>query len=468
MSTTRTAFIGGQEITYSAAVVETVVSDGSGNAGATYVCTEYLRTDIVDPHRPVIFIFNGGPGSASVWTHLGIGPRRIADADTLTPAMTPPFRLVDNADSPLDTADLVFIDPPGTGYSRLHSEDMKPAFFGIEQDARATLEFIAHWTRRHRRENSPRFLIGESYGTVRAARMAKLANGGPFLGGQTRATSISGVAILGPALGIGLGDWSGLVSTALDIASLAASARYHAGVTTTYEEATLFGRDRLLPTLAAGKSAPDRDAVARELADLLGVDMSAVLAADLKVTAADYLRLARSKTGESIGAYDSRYVLPASDAGADPVADDPGMGQYMPAFLSLIAPYLRDELGYNAGDNEYIAIAFRDINATWDYGSGAGVLPYGLHANLDSFGELAQALRRDPNFRVMLGVGEYDLVTTRAATDFALARHCFDTERVQVNVYPSGHMPYLGAEARRLLAVDLRALAISRSPIVTG
>src|SRR5262245_52335517 len=138
-------FVGASAVPYRAAVEDVEISNGAGESGARYVYTEYVRTDLTEnerDRRPVVFAFNGGPGSASLWLHLGIGPRRVADADTLSPRQTPPFDLVDNEDSPLDVADLVFIDPPGTGFSRLLGSEHAPAFYGTEQDARATIEFI--------------------------------------------------------------------------------------------------------------------------------------------------------------------------------------------------------------------------------------------------------------------------------------------------------------------------------------
>ena len=450
----RTAYIGADDIEYAARVFETDVTDGGGALGARYVCTQYVRTDIPPDERsrrPVIFSFNGGPGSASVWTHLGIGPRRIAQADSLTPVMTPPFGLLDNVDSPLDVADLVFVDPPGTGYSRLLDPSKAEAFHGTDQDARATIEFIETWARRNRRQNSPRFLLGESFGTVRAARIARNASGGPFLGGATRAAAITGVIILGPALGHWLPEWSGDVRDALEVPTYAATARYHSGMSVPPEEVARFARTELLPALAAGAELPhdERRAIAVRLAEILALDVQVVLDHDLRIPPTQYARLVREHAGEHVGLYDSRYTLPAEGAGHDAVTDDPGMGQYAPAFLGTIERYLHEELGY-VTDEDYRGIAFADVYANWDYGDGADAPKTG------ALEELAAVLRRDRRFEVLIGVGDYDLVTTSASTEFAVARCQVDRSRVHLHRYASGHMPYLGAEPRQSLARDLR------------
>lgn len=457
MGITRRQHIGNSEVSYSAEVEEIDVSDGAGKPGARYVYTQYLREDISAEQRatrPVLFVFNGGPGSSSVWTHLGgIGPRRVADADSLSPTMSPPFTLVDNEDSPLDMADLVFIDPPGTGYSRLLDDSRPECFYGVEQDARATLEFIGRWVRLRRRESSPRFIAGESYGTVRAARMSRLMNGGPFRGGHTRSTSLSGAIVLGPGFAIGEPAWSGDVAVAMELPTLAASARFHgSGAEADEEHVWRLANFELLPALVAGNRLPEAErlALAEQMAALIGIDAQVILARDLRVTVADFTTLALADSGRHIGKYDSRFTLPADAAGDDIVTDDPGMGQYMPQFLGSIEAYLRDELEY-ATDEEYRGIAFFPFATEWDWGEVQQPTSTGI------FGEFAEALRRSPRFEVLVCVGDYDLVTTLAATEFALSRHRFDDRRVHVRRYASGHMPYLGAASREQLASDLRA-----------
>ncbi|MDF2507003.1 MAG: peptidase serine carboxypeptidase [Microbacterium sp.] len=446
--------IGGDEIEYRGAVGGIDVTDGDDGPGAHYVFTEYIRTDVSDDERaerPVLFAFNGGPGSSSVWLHLGLGPRRVADADTLQPRMAPPFALVDNGDSPLDVADLVFIDPPGTGYSRLHPDADRERFHGVEQDARATLEFIGRWVRRNRREQSPRYVMGESYGTHRAARMSRLANGGPMRGGTTRPTSLNGAIVLGPAFGLGEPAWSSDVQAALEFPTLVQTARHHGAAADLWEKDVAdFARTELLPALAAGTQLEDaeRTALAARMGELLGLPAQVVIEHDLRLTPDAFARLALREDGRHLGMYDSRYTLAADGAGSDPVTDDPAMGAYAPQFAGAIEHYLREELGHES-DDEYRAIDFRLAMGGWDW-DGHDT------PRRNCFGDFTEAVRRDERFELMIGVGEYDLVTTRAATEFTLTRFRFDRSRVHLKVYGSGHMPYLGEMPRAALADDIR------------
>jgi hypothetical protein len=187
-----------------------------------------MKAPSVDDHkRPVLFAFNGGPGSSTAWTHLGwLGPYRVADGDTRSPRPVPPFDMTDNPDAPLDVADIVLIDPPGTGWSRVLDKEKAPWFYSTRGDAIATLRFIASWCRLHRRQEAPKFLLGESYGTIRAAVMAGMSIGGPTATGRTEALALHGVVLVGSHL------WPTRVEdpdlrAAMHLPVLAATAWYH-------------------------------------------------------------------------------------------------------------------------------------------------------------------------------------------------------------------------------------------------
>ena len=228
---------GPHRLRYQAQVDETVVAleEGPGAlaAEARIVSFSYTVLDQAPPNRPLLFAFNGGPGSASLWLHLGfLGPKRLADADSTTPRQVPPFRLVDNPDSPLDVADIVLIDPPGTGYSRVADEQCAHECYGVDADAKAMLQFVSIWSRTHHREHSPKFLLGESDGGLRAAVMARLAAGGPLETGRVETVALNGIILIGPALmehGV-----SPEVRSVAALPSLAAAGHFHgrAGVGT--------------------------------------------------------------------------------------------------------------------------------------------------------------------------------------------------------------------------------------------
>lgn len=457
--------IDGQPVAYEAAVAEYDVPARDGTVAARYVCVQYIRTDLdAANERAVTFITNGGPGSASTWLHLGLGPRRIAEADELRPRMAPPFAgLVENTESILDVTDLVFIDPPGTGFSRIVASDKSEELLSTDGDAFATIAFIEAWLRRNTRQHSPRFLLGESFGTHRMGRVARLAGGGPYSGGRTRSSHITGAIALGPELVMGEPGWAGDVRDAMELSTFAAITRFHSDRPSDVPSPAAveaFAREEVLPALVAGAMLDDasRRRLAERIATITGLDVATVLRHRLRIDSDTFRKGVRAAHGEHVGAYDARYVLPASSAGQDPISDDPAMGQYGPAFMNAIEPYLRKTLGYDP-DDEYRGIAFDDVLFRWNHGgpNGAPRLPHAIGSPpRGAFADYAEVLRRDSRFEVLIGVGDFDLVTTRGGTRYAMSRHDIDRTRVHERFYPAGHCPYLGQDARQALAADLR------------
>jgi carboxypeptidase C (cathepsin A) len=446
---------GGVRLRYVAAVEEYLLP------GASIFLTSYVRSDVkAAPTRPVIFAFNGGPGSASIWLHMGLmGPRRVDFDDPATARTVAPFATVANPDSPLDVADIVLIDPPGTGYSRILPDGKAEQFYGTQQDAQAMVDVMQQWLRRHGRLNAPRYLISESYGTIRAAVMAKLMAGGPTQTGGMDGLTLNGVILLGQALDMGRGTegddrpYLGLLP------SQAATACYFgkvaAGCTPQgqAEAARRFIDASYLPALYAGSRLPaDRKAeVARQMSALIGISERDILASDLRISGAAFAKLLLADRGQRIGLYDARFVLPSQGAGSDPVADDPAMGQYVPGFAAAWNDYAATTLKVDL-DTPYQPIAFRDVNARWDYGSGPGV-PLGRNFAVD----LAAAMNRNPAMRLMVGTGYYDLVTPLGTAEYTLTHAGVPLGATSFHAYPSGHTPYLGAEARTALIRDIRA-----------
>lgn len=444
---------GGTKLRYAAAVEEFLLS------GASIFATSYVRSDIRDAtDRPVVFAFNGGPGSASLWLHLGVmGPRRVDFDDETKPRTVAPFASVANPDSPLDVADIVLIDPPGTGYSRVLPGGKTTDFYGVEQDARAMVQVIQLWLRRHGRANSPKYLVSESYGTVRAAVMARMMAGGPTQTGTMDALALNGVVLLGQAMDMARGDddrtypaiLPSFAATACHFGKAAAGCTPEGQV----DAARRFIETSYLPALYAGSRLPaDRKTVvAREMAALIGLTEKDILAADLRISGPAFAKLLLADRGQRVGMYDARFTLPLQGAGGDPVADDPAMGQYVPGFVGAWADYATKTLKVDL-DIPYEPIAFREVNGRWDYGFGPGV-PVGKNYALD----LAAAMNRNPAMRLMVGTGYYDLVTPIGSADYVLAHAGVPLARTSFHGYASGHGPYLGAEARTALVRDLRA-----------
>jgi len=457
------AQIGGARVRYRAQVEETFVTNDAGQRTASLVSSSYLREGAGDAARPLVFIFNGGPGSAGLWLQMGlVGPRRVDFDDDVHPPTAPPFRLADNAESILDVADVVIFDPPGTGYSRVLEAGKPEDFFGTTQDAKMTVNFVRDWVQRHSRWNSPRFLLGESFGTIRAAVVAKLATGGPFGTGHMDALTLNGVILLGQAMDGGSGE----ASFATDLPSFAATAWYHGKVERgdrTFEqhlaEAKEFAGGEYIQALFAGSRLDPgkKQQVAGRIASLIGLSEAVVLNNDLRISPDTFARSLLGEQGEQVGMYDARFVLPLASSGNDPVADDPAMAQYVPAFVAALNMHLRDEIGVDI-DEPYLAIEFHKVNGPWDYGSGPGV-----HVPLHHSEDLAIAMRRNPELQLFVGTGYYDLVTTVGSAEYMVAHADFPAERVTLRNYQSGHMPYLGKESRQRLANDLRQFIVKAS-----
>nr|WP_255698980.1 hypothetical protein [Luteimonas sp. Y-2-2-4F] len=449
----------GRALRYRSVVEEWPLVDPDGATVATVGAIAYLA-EAAAPERPVIFAFNGGPGSASIWLHMGfLGPKRPdygaqAGDEEIRPPTAPTFALVDNPESPLDVADVVLIDPPGTGFARVVGEAGAARVFGVREDAEAIARFVGDWLRRHGRERSPRYLMGESYGTVRAAEVARLLAGGPTATGRMDGIALNGVMLLGQAMD---GSRRGPeLASATGLPSYAATAWYHGAVPRTVAleahiaRARAFAEGPYLQALFQGSrlDAAARASVAAELAALTGIPAARWLALDLRMDAAAFGREVLRDAGLQVGAYDARFTLPLAASGGDPVADDPAMGQYAPLYVATLHTHLREQLGVETA-RAYNAIEFRHVNARFWKGQPPLQDNHAL--------ALATAMRRNPALRVLVATGHYDLVTTTGAAEQAVALSGMPPGRVTMRTYASGHMPYVGAASRAQLAADVRA-----------
>jgi carboxypeptidase C (cathepsin A) len=454
---------GGRRVSYDAVYEEAQIADSKGVPAAIMSSFSYIeRSAKTETARPVLFIFNGGPGSASIWNHLGgLGPRRVRFDDPARPPTTAPFGLEANPYSLLDAADLVFIDPVLTGFSRLLPGGSPEEFLGTTQDARAFAEFIGQWLTRHGRWNSPKLIVGASYGTTRAIALASALMGGVFPPqGSLGAINLNGLVILGPALGGGGPPFAGNDRPAIsELPTMAATAWYHgrlpASVTSVeaaIEAAHSFARSEYLAALDAGHllDAATRERLANRLAELTGVPADAWLAANLRLGSAAFRARLLQDNGLEVGAYDARFTLPAGAGGGDPVVDEASMGQYTPGFVAAFNHMLSSELGLRP-NARYVPIEWSKVNFRWDFGAGPGIPVARNDATA-----LARVMRRNPALQVFVGAGYYDFATTLGAAEYALAHAPIPRERLQFKGYPSGHIPFLGEDSARTLATDLR------------
>lgn len=454
---------GGVALAYTAIAGETYLYDAEGAPTASIFSFSYLKDGPPQPRRPVMFVFNGGPGSASLWLHMGVvGPRRVVLDQEVDPSNVPPFGVADNPDTLLDVADLVFIDPVGTGWSRAIGKGVAKDFWGVDADADATAQFIEQWLTEHGRWNAPKFVMGESYGSIRAAVLPRALMGGPLYVGRMRGITLNGVVLLGTTLEPRDATGRSLATgtDALALPAVADAAWYHQridrrgrSIEAFHQDVMAFARgdyaDALRRESEKQLSADARGAIVARLTGYTGLPAE-TFATSLTVSAGDASRRLLADRGLQVGAYDARYTLPLAGSGDDPVADDPAMGRYVPGFVAAFQQMVAGDLKVRMG-RPYGAIVWKDLLAAWDW--KRSVVPQDQGFATD----LAVAMRRTPALQALVASGYYDLVTTSAAAEYSIEQAKLPADRVTLRRYASGHMLYLGDTAGAF-AADVRAL----------
>lgn len=456
ITTQHTAMIGGQRIDYTATVGDIILQDEEGHPTAAIYYTAYTRRGVTDAtRRPITFAYNGGPGSSSVWVHMGaLGPRRVVTPDTAH-APPPPYPIVDNQYSPLDKTDLVFIDPVGTGFSRPLGKAKGKDFWGVDQDVRALAQFIRRYLSENGRWNSPRYLFGESYGTTRSAALVN------YLQSQEN-MDFNGVMIISAVLDfqtISFGPGNDMPYI-MYLPSYAAVAWYHhvlpdppAQLRPFLREVERFATTEYAQALLAGGTLEParRDAVLDRLHRYTGLGKDYLLRADLRVDAGEYEKELMREHGLVIGRLDARFTGPTGDLLAQRAPYDPQSAAVSSAFTSAWNQYLHDELSFRK-DKEYAISG--DVNPwDWTHGQRRGWPGY-TNVAVD----LAQALSRNTHLQVLLGSGLFDLATPYYAAEWTmdhlqlpaeLRAHIHETE------YDAGHMMYLYEPALAKLKTDI-------------
>lgn len=464
------AVIRGQPLSYEARAGETYITNMEGEPVARIFSFSYVKLDKggrPDPGRPVMFVFNGGPGSGSLWLHVAaFAPRQAMLDRDVNPSNTPPFGLVANDDSVLDTADLVFIDPVGTGFSHAVGQAQDLDFASVDADADSVARFIETWLTENGRFNSPKFVVGESYGSVRASVLPRALMGGPSYTGLMRGITLDGIVIVGPSIGGGAAkpapdaDEQSLAALLPGMAVTAAYHRTHSrsepAVAALYDEVSSFARTDYLPAILAEKAGTlaqaDRDRIARKLEAYTGIPAATWIERKLVVDPVSYTHLALAPQGLDVGTYDSRYTMGSANSGHDFVADDPAMGQYVPGLVGAFHQLMREEFGVRM-PYPYLAINF-DLNMHWKYDGRLGVAPEQTYA-----GDLAVAMRRQPRLQLMVATGYYDLLGTPASLVYQLDNGHVPKARTRLKRYLSGHMLYLGGTSHAF-SDDVRAFVL--------
>jgi carboxypeptidase C (cathepsin A) len=459
--TKHTVAIGGTKVEYEAVAGTMQLKEEDGKATANIFYVAYTRVGTDAKARPITFCFNGGPGSSSVWLHLGaLGPKRVPFGEHGEP-LPPPVALVDNAESILDQTDLVFIDPVSTGYSRAADEKNAKQFHGVEEDIQSVGEFIRLFTTRNGRWQSPRFLAGESYGTTRAANLVNHLQ-------NRHGMNFNGVALISSVLNfqtILFTDGNDLPYI-LFLPSYTATAWYHkrlekglqADFHKALDEAVRFAEtDYTLALMKGSKlSAAEAAATAKQVARLSGLSEGYVLKSNLRVEAQRFMRELLRDQGLTVGRFDSRITgKDANDVGERPDFD-PSYAAVQGPYTAALNQYLRGELKFES-DLAYEILTGRV--QPWNYGKSA------TNRFLNVAPALREAMTKNPYLRVFVASGYYDLATPFMATDYTMTHLGGGpavAARVTTAYYEGGHMMYTYEPALKQLRADLAKFLTAR------
>jgi carboxypeptidase C (cathepsin A) len=426
----------------------------------------YTRDGTSDPAaRPITFSFNGGPGSSSVWLHLGLlGPQRVAL--TRDPAPTPPpYALVDNPWSLLDASDLVFIDPVSTGYSRAAPGEKPTDFHSLRTDVESVGDFIRLWTTRHARWASPTFLIGESYGTTRAAALAEYLQ-------RRHGLYLSGVMLVSSILEFATARFEpgNDLPPLLFLPTYAATAHYHGKLSPELRDRPLFdvlaeveawALEHYAPFLVLGDRAGEdlRHAVAERLARYTGLGVDYVRRCHHRIEIQRFCKELLRDEGHTVGRLDARYRGADRDGVGEHPEADPSYAAILGAYGATFNDYARRTLGFES-DLPYEVLA--PLYESWRYDE---------HQNrfVNVAESLRSAMHANPHLRVHVASGTFDLATPYFATEHTLAHMALGgtlRDRVTHSLYEAGHMMYVHEPSLVALAAALRAFV--RTPAVRG
>jgi carboxypeptidase C (cathepsin A) len=458
--------VGGQVIPYKATAGTTLLRDEKGEPTGLIYAVAYTRSDVKDLSlRPISFFYNGGPGSPSMWLHMGaFGPRRVATMDgTFTPPA--PYKLVDNTESLVDKTDMVFIDAMGTGYSRAVGKAQNKDFYGIDEDLQAFAQFITTYVSRNDRWNSPKFLVGESYGTFRSAAL------GNYLQNQM-SMHLNGIVLISSVL-----DLSTLTFSPGDdrpyiyyLPSYAAVAWYHkvlknpsADLAAFLEDARAYARGEYASALFKGNRLTDAEkaAFAKKLSAYIGLSEDYLVKANLRVTLGQFnVELQRSR-GLTTGRIDARFTGYTADLLAETSQGDPEGPAVGGAFTAMLNVYNHNELKFGQ-DKTYLGRAVGTGEWNWRRqpsgrsGGGGGGFPGAPNVGAD----LAQAMITNPRLLVQVENGYYDMATPFFATEFTMGHLGLPADlqsHIALDYYAAGHMMYLHDESRVKLHDNISA-----------
>ncbi|HEX3810402.1 MAG TPA: hypothetical protein VHW02_11975 [Rhizomicrobium sp.] len=421
------------------------------DAEASMFYAAYFKNGVPAANRPITFVYNGGPGSSTVWLHMGaFGPKRIVTSDdSHTPAA--PYKLVDNDATLLDATDLVFIDAPGAGFSRIAGKDKEKAFWGVDPDAYAFEQFIQQFLSKYSRWNSPKYLFGESYGTPRSAVLVNML--------ETDANiDFNGVILLSQILNFANSPDGAEANPGIDLPyqlalpTYAATAWYHnklpgqkpADLKAFLGQVQHYAMGDYALALQAGAAlnAKQRMAVAQKLHQYTGLPVAYILKANLRIDGGEFEKNLQDDADLTTGRLDTRFSGPTIDPLSKESDYDPQSAAISSAYLSAFNDYVRTQMKYGQ-DKSYKP--FADVFKFWEFKHQEPGQPFAFPGATNVIPDLSMAMKYNPNLKVMLNGGYFDLATPYYEGIYEM-RHLQIPQRLQANItyhyYESGHMVY--------------------------
>ncbi len=446
--------VNGQPLHYTTTTGTLVMKDEEGKAKATIFFIAYTKKDSGDlSNRPLTISFNGGPGSSSVWLHLGLlGPRRVlsGDVDKLQP---PPYRLVDNEYTLLTETDLVFIDPVSTGYSRAVEKEKAKDFHGLEKDIESVGEFIRLYVTRNKRWNSPKFLIGESYGTTRASGLSSYLQ-------ERHGMYLNGIMLVSAILNFqtALFTTGNDLPYILHLPTYTATAFYHGklagedqgNLRALLTEVENFALGEYTLALMQGDKLPaeTRAQIVKKLARYTGLSPTYIEQTNLRIEIFRFTKELLRDQRRTVGRLDSRFKGIDRDAAGEQFQYDPSYSVIQGPYSATFNAYVRSELGFES-DLPYEILT--DIHETWDYSKYQNEF-----VNVSE--KLRTAITQNPFLKVIVANGYYDFATPYFATEYTF-NHLGLDESLRANIsmtyYEAGHMMYVHEPSLAQLVKDL-------------
>jgi carboxypeptidase C (cathepsin A) len=448
--------VNGKALKYTATAAMMPIRDAKGDVEAHIFFMAYTLDGVSDTgRRPLMFSFNGGPGSASVWLHLGaLGPRRVVmQPDGQMPA--PPFHLVDNEYTWLDQTDLVFIDPVGTGYSRATKPELNKNFWNLRGDIRSVGEFIRMYLTRNERWTSPLFLVGESYGTTRAAGLS-----GYLI---DRGVAFNGIVLVSSILNFQTADFAkgNDLPYILYLPTYTATAWYHRQLAPdlqrdlqrTLKEVAAWAETGYAEALAKGDrlGSGERQTVIDRLARYTGIDKRYIDYSNLRVPIFYFTKELLRDQKRTVGRIDSRFKGIDESAATDHPEYDPSLSAIRPPYTSTFNNYVRGELGYKT-DLEYYILG-EGITSPWEWGPSSS-----RECFPDTSDDLRSALSKNSYMKLFVASGYFDLATPYFATEYTLTHMGLDPKlrgNIHTAEYDSGHMVYIDLKSLEKLKGDV-------------